>query len=191
MSTRANNTPGGETNVWTATRPKHFAGQTFSVQPFKMFARVRLFRTYPECLYGSAPKTDVCTGGPLFWRIFLQKGLDVQTSKARRMFVRVGLLSFFQPFSSPLHYAKGLNREAKSLPGQTFENVWPAACVAACVGAAKMFVRVGLLQFLLLFHGRSRKKEASRIKFRGFPKKAYPYKHLNPLFSKRLTRTNI
>jgi hypothetical protein len=79
----------------------------------------------------SRPKHLKCSHGYAFFACTP----NVCTGKLfRQMFVRVGLCFYF---FSPLHYAKGLDREAKSLPGQTFRNVWTAACVAACVGAAK------------------------------------------------------
>ena len=94
----------------------------------------------------------------------------------RQMFVRVGLCSLF---FSPLHYAKGLDREATGLPGQTFEmfgpRVWTTCCKNVCTGRP--------FAVLATF---PRKKKASRVKFRGFSKKAYPYKHLKPFFQKGL-----
>ena len=61
------------------------------------------------------------------------------------MFVRVSFLdkclygwAFVFLFFSPLHYAEGLDREATSLPGQTFEmfgpRVWTTCCKNVCTG---------------------------------------------------------
>ena len=126
----------------------------------------------------SRPKHLKCSHGYAFFACTP----NVCTGKLfRQMFVRVGLCFYF---FSPLHYAKGLDREATSLPGQTFEmfgpRVWTTCCKNVCTGRP-------FAVFWQLFQGISREKKASRpqppARFdpRGFfSKKAYPYKHPKP-----------
>ena len=80
----------------------------------------------------SRPKHLKCSHGYAFFACTP----NVCTGKLfRQMFVRVGLCFHF---FSPLHYAKGLDREATSLPGQTFEmfgpRVWTTCCKNVCTG---------------------------------------------------------
>ena len=123
----------------------------------------------------SRPKHLKCSHGYAFFACTP----NVCTGKLfRQMFVRVGLCFYF---FSPLHYAKGLDREATSLPGQTFEmfgpRVWTTCCKNVCTG--RPFAVFG--HFSTFFLGKKKPRDPNLQL--GLTREAFS--------PKRLTRTNI
>ncbi len=123
----------------------------------------------------SRPKHLKCSHGYAFFACTP----NVCTGKLfRQMFVRVGLCFYF---FSPLHYAKGLDREATSLPGQTFEmfgpRVWTTCCKNVCTG--RPFAVFG--NFSKGVQGRKKPRDPNLQL--GLTREAFS--------PKRLTRTNI